>query len=79
MVNKKCTFFTLGSCANHKKQERILSFKIWRIFCYFIYLFIYLGRSAVGREAPPQVADQPLTGEAVTLEAASNPQTKQVR
>jgi len=40
---------------------------------------VCLGRGADGRETPPQVADQPLTGEAVTLEAASNPQTKQVR
>jgi hypothetical protein len=40
---------------------------------------VCLGHSAVGKETPPQVADQPLTGEAVTLEAASNPQTKQVR
>jgi hypothetical protein len=39
---------------------------------------VRLGHSAVGRETPTQVADQPLTGEAVTIEAASNPQTKQV-
>ncbi len=45
----------------------------------FILKMVCLGHSAVGRESPPQVADQPLTGEAVTLEAASNPQTKQVR